>query len=344
MKIVIDNSIPFIEGVFEPYAEVVYLDGASISRDDLTEADALVARSRTKCNEELLEGTPVKIISTVNIGTDNIDMQYCNQKGIYVQNASGCNSGGVMNYVFSALYGVAARKCISLEDTTIGIVGVGHAGSKIQNAARLLGFKTLLYDPPREAEEGHSQFCDLDFLLRNSDIVTLHLPLNPSTRGMADASFFSKMKLGAMFINVSRGELVVDDALINAAPKLGSIIIDTWNNEPDINLKLMEIADIATPHIAGYSYQGKQIGTSMAVKAIARYFGIKPLFDFYPASDYEAHDAVKLELSGKKQGEIASAIQYNYPIFTDDFMLRIAPDSFAELRRNYRYRREFIIL
>ena len=343
MKIVIDQAIPFIEGVFEEYADVLYRNGASISREDLADADALIIRTRTRCTPDLLDGSPLKIISTAAIGTDHIDLDYCRKRGIHVQNAAGCNSGGVSNYVISGIYGAASRKRFNLEGTTIGIVGVGNVGSRVARWAGLLGFKVLLNDPPRAAEEGPAQFCELDYLLRNSDIVTMHVPLTPQTRGMADKAFFSKMKLGSFFVNSARGEIVNEPALISAADKFGAIIIDTWCNEPTINRDLLKVADIATPHIAGYSYQGKLNGTSMAVRAVARYLGIKELYEFFPDPAGQPRDAVKLDLRGKPQGQIASIIQYNDPIFTDDFMFRVDPGAFESLRENYRYRREFFI-
>lgn len=343
MKIVVDSAIPFMEGVFEPYAELRYLPGADIRKEDLLDADALVIRSRTRCNAHLLDGTRVKMIATATIGTDHIDLPWCNEHGIFVQNAPGCNSGGVMNYVFSALYGAAARKSIPFSGATMGIVGVGHAGSRVEQMARHLGFKVLLCDPPREEAEGPGQFCTLDYLLKNSDIVTLHLPLTEETRRMADASFFDRMKLGAFFVNTARGEVVVEDALMAAIPKLGPIIIDTWNNEPNVNQTLMSMVDIATPHIAGYSYQGKQRSTAAAVRSVARFFSLKELFEFFPATDVKELEAVKLDMTGMTQGQRAALFQYNYPIFTDDFMFRMAPDSFDSLRSNYRYRREFYI-
>lgn len=343
MKIVVDETIPFVRGVFEPFAEVAYRDGSEIGRKDLVDADALVIRTRTICNAELLEGTAVKIIATASTGMDNIDIPYCKTHSIFLKNADGCNSGGVMNYVFSALYGCAARKSIPLTGSTFGIVGVGSAGQKVEKMARFLGFKVLLCDPLRAEEEGDSQFCSLDFLLENSDIVTLHLPLNEGTKRMANADFFRKMRLGAFFINAARGELVVEDDLIEAIPKLGPVVIDTWNNEPYINRKLMDMVDIATPHIAGYSYQGKQISAMMSVRSVARFFGISELYEFYPKTDVQELEAVKLDVSGMNQGQIASLIQYNYPIFTDDFMFRTNPAGFTELRTNYQYRREFYI-
>lgn len=341
MKFVIDQDIPFIKGVFEPYATTVYKEGALICRDDLMDADAIIIRTRTRCNEALLEGTPVKMISTATIGTDHIDIPYCLSHDIFFQNAHGSNSGGVMNYVFSALYGSASRERIPLAGATMGIIGAGQAGARVENMARNLGFQVLLCDPPRAESEGSAQFVKLDDLLANSDVVTMHVPLTPQTSRMADAAFFEKMKFGAFFINTSHGDLVDEDALINAAPKLGPIIIDTWTGEPDVNISLMEKAAIATPHIAGYSYQGKQRGTASAVRAIARYFKIEPLYEFFPPAEVEELEAVKLDLAGLTQGQIASVFQYNYPIFTDDFMFRINPGNFMELRKQYRYRREF---
>lgn len=343
LKIVADKAIPFLEGVFDPYADMTYLPGDKIGPEDVKDADVLMVRTRTKCNADLLEGSKVKFIATATIGTDHIDFPYCDSKGIVVRNAPGCNAGGVMEYVFSALYGLASRKSISLQGDTIGIIGVGHVGSLIERMGRALGFKILKCDPPRAEAEGSFGFCDLEYLLQNSQIVTLHVPLDETTRGMANSEFFSLMQPGAFFINAARGEVVCDDALKAAIPKLGPVIIDTWNHEPDIDLDLMDKVAIATPHIAGYSYQGKQNGTAAAVRAVAHYFGITELYEFFPKTDLPENEAVKLDLKDLNQGEIASVLQYNYPIFTDDFMLRLNPENFDKLRSEYNYRREVYI-
>ena len=343
LKIVADKAIPFLEGVFDPYADMTYLPGDKIGPEDVKDADVLMIRTRTKCNADLLEGSKVKFIATATIGTDHIDFPYCDSKGIVVRNAPGCNAGGVMEYVFSALYGLASRKSISLQGDTIGIIGVGHVGSLIERMGRALGFKILKCDPPRAEAEGSFGFCDLEYLLQNSQIVTLHVPLDETTRGMANSEFFSLMQPGAFFINAARGEVVCDDALKAAIPKLGPVIIDTWNHEPDIDLDLMDKVAIATPHIAGYSYQGKQNGTAAAVRAVAHYFGITELYEFFPKTDLPENEAVKLNLKDLNQGEIASVLQYNYPIFTDDFMLRLNPENFDKLRSEYNYRREVYI-
>ncbi len=341
MKFVIDKAIPFVEGVFEPFAEVIYKEGPDIAREDLLDADALIIRTRTRCDAALLEGTAVKIIATATVSMDNIDLAWCKDHGIFVRNASGCNAGGVTNYVFSALYGTAARKSISLSGATLGIIGLGSAGSRVEEMGLALGFKTLRYDPWRAAKEGPSEFCDLDTVLAGADVVTLHIPVNDSTRGMADAAFFARMKPGAFFINTAQGELVVEEDLIRAIPRLGPVALDTWCHEPDINRTLLDLVDIATPHIAGYTLQGKQIGTSLAIRAVARFFGLSGLYDFFPTTEIIEYQAVHIDAHDKTQGQIASVIQYNYPIFTDDFMFRMAPDRFSEMRANYSYRREF---
>ena len=343
MKIVADRNIPFLEGVFEPYAEVVYIDGNQITHNDVVDADALIIRTRTRCNAELLDGTKVKMISTATIGTDHIDLKYCAENGIEVNNAEGCNAGGVMQYVFSALYGVAARKNIKLDGANFGIVGVGHVGRKVEAMAKYLGFNVLRCDPPRAAAEGQDGFCSLEYLLANSLIVTMHTPLDETTKGMADANFFMQMQPGSIFINASRGEVMDEAALKEVYPKLGAAIIDTWNNEPDVDEELIDMVDVATPHIAGYSYQGKQNGTASAVQSVARHFGIEELYDFYPENDIPDHEPVLLDLKGKKQGEIAAVFQYNYPIFTDDFRFRMEPDNFERMRSNYQYRKEIYI-
>ena len=343
MKIVADANIPFLEGLFEPYAEVVYKDGREIRKEDCLDADVLITRTRTRCDASLLEGTSVRMISTATIGTDHIDLPWCEENGIEIANAEGCNAGGVMDYVFSALYGVAARKKIPLEGAKLGIVGVGHVGKKVERMGRKLGFQILRCDPPRAEREGPEGFCTLDELLSEAQIVTMHVPLDESTRCMANDDFFSKIRPGAIFINAARGEVVDESALLRARPKLGALVVDTWCNEPDINQRLLAECDIATPHIAGYSYQGKQKGTAMAVQAVAHRFGIRALEDFFPETeDIDLHP-VLIDAEGKNQGEIASMLQYNYPIFIDDFMFRTDPQGFERLRAQYQYRREFYI-
>ena len=343
MKIVADMDIPFLEGVFEPYGEVIYKKGIDIVKEDVMDADALLVRTRTQCDAALLEGSKVKIVASATIGTDHIDKEYCASRGIEVANASGCNAGGVMQYVFSAVYGIAARKGIKLDDVTFGVVGVGNVGRLVADMAESLGFKVMRCDPPRAEKEGPEGFCTIEELLEQSQVVTLHVPLDETTRGMANDTFFTLMLPGTIFINAARGEVVNEAALMAALPKLGAVVIDTWNNEPNVNEELLELVDIATPHIAGYSYQGKVNGTRMAVKAVAECLGIEALKDFSPDDSEEDRQPVRLDLRGRTHGEIAAVLQYNYPIFTDDFRFRMEPHKFEKLRNEYQYRREIVL-
>lgn len=343
MKIVADVDIPFLEGVFEPYCEVIYKKGKDIVADDVVDADALLVRTRTQCDASLLEGSKVKIVASATIGTDHIDKDYCASRGIEVANASGCNAGGVMQYVFSAVYGIAARKGIKLDDVTFGVIGVGNVGRLVAYMAESLGFKVMRCDPPRAQKEGPEGFCTIEELLAQSQVVTLHVPLDETTRGMANDAFFTLMLPGTIFINAARGEVVNEEALMTAIPKLGAVVIDTWNNEPDVNEELVELVDIATPHIAGYSYQGKVNGTRMAVRAVAECLGIEALKDFSPDDSEEDRQPVRLDLRGRTHGEIAAVLQYNYPIFTDDFRFRMEPHKFEKLRNEYQYRREIVL-
>lgn len=314
--IVVDRDIPFIAGVFEPWFKVRYLAGRAIVASEVRDAVALVVRTRTRCDAQLLAGSSVKLVATATIGTDHIDMAYCAAQGIAVVSAPGCNAAAVAQYVLAALCALSLDR----PGSTLGIVGVGHVGSLVADAAARAGLRVLLNDPPREAAEGSAAFTPLPELLAASDIVTLHIPLWPENRDFADAAFFAAMKSGASFINASRGEVVDENALLAARPRLDRLVLDVWKNEPGINLALLAVADLATPHIAGYSIQGKINGTQAVVQAVGRYFGIEPLSTFRVAG---------VELP-----------QEPYDIRRDDAALRQDPSSFESLRSHYAYRND----
>ncbi|MBQ0025687.1 MAG: 4-phosphoerythronate dehydrogenase [Bacteroidales bacterium] len=316
-KIVADRAIPFLEGVLEPYFDVDYLSGDAISRDDLKDAVALLVRTRTECNSHLLSGTPVRLVATATIGTDHIDSLWCSLSGIRTVSAPGCNSGGVCQYVFAALSALDIRPLSSDgRIRTLGVIGVGHVGSKVAAKGRELGFNVLENDPPR------SLGLPLDELLSSSDIVTLHIPLE-GNRDFAGYGFFEKIRSGACFINASRGEVVVDEALLQARNTLGRIVLDVWRNEPELDRRMLDAADIATPHIAGYSIQGKANGTTAVVRAVGETFGIPELAKY----------TVPLTLPAHPQA---------YDILADDRALRTDPASFEALRNHYAYRDETV--
>lgn len=211
MKIVADDKIPFLKGALEPYAEVVYISGKQINREILKDADALLIRTRTKCSENLLEGTAVRFIGTATIGFDHIDTHYCNKNGITWTNAPGCNSTSVQQYIAAALLKLSYECHFNLKDKTLGIIGVGNVGSKVEMFARSIGMNVLLNDPPRARVEGKKNFHSLNTVLAESDIVTVHVPLyvvgEDYTYHLFNEESFRKFKKGAWFINTSRGEV-----------------------------------------------------------------------------------------------------------------------------------------
>ena len=324
MKIVCDDKIPFLKGVFEPYSEVVYLPGAAITAADVRDADAIVTRTRTRCDRALLEGSSVRVIASATIGYDHIDTAYCSEHGIEWANAPGCNSGSVAQYIASALAALAERFQLSLDGMTLGIVGVGHVGTKVARVAEALGMRVLLNDPPRAADEGPEGFVSLEDLIAGSDIITLHVPLDSSTRHLFDASRIVSLRPDQILINTSRGEVVDGDALKRAlrARRLKAAVLDVWENEPDIDPELAQLVEIATPHIAGYSLDGKAAGTTAAVRVVARALGISELSDF----------AVKLEPVSHDTAE--------YDVRRDSARLKSDISAFEQLRSEYPVRRE----
>lgn len=316
-KIVVDSAIPYLKGVLEPYFNVKYMKGSDISPEDVADAAAIVVRTRTRCGQDLLSGSTVRLVATATIGTDHIDEKWCAANGIKVASAPGCNSGGVCQYVFAAL---SALGLTAFDEKghrrTLGVVGVGHVGSKVAAEGRRRGYVVLENDPPR------GLLLALDELLERSDIVTLHIPLE-GNRDFADWKFFSQMKKGASFLNASRGEVVVDEDLLKSRTNLDKVVLDVWRNEPEIDRRMLAAADIATPHIAGYSIQGKANGTAAVVRSVGDFFGIRQLEDFsvsLPPAEPAAYDIMK-----------------------DDRALRSSPESFEQLRNNYSYRDESII-
>ncbi|NLA48498.1 MAG: 4-phosphoerythronate dehydrogenase, partial [Bacteroidales bacterium] len=252
MKIIADDKIPFLKGVLEPFAEVIYLPGHSIDNRVLQDADALLVRTRTRCNAALLKDTGIKFIATATIGYDHIDTDFCRRSGIAWTNAPGCNSSSVQQYLAAALLRISGQFKYRLKNKTLGIVGVGNVGSKVSNLARILEMNVLLNDPPRARTEGEEGFAGIEQVLMESDIVTAHVPLNPEgedcTLNLFSEDSFRMMRTGTWFINTSRGEVTDTLALKNALDtgKLMGIVLDVWGNEPDIDTELMERTFIST--------------------------------------------------------------------------------------------------
>ena len=349
MKIVCDNKIPFLKGVLEPYAEVVYLPGRETTPEVVRDADAIITRTRTKCDAALLEGSSVKVIATATIGFDHIDTAWCESHGIVWKNAPGCNSWSVKQYMGSVLATLARKHGFDLSGMTLGVVGVGNVGSKVAEIASLLGMKVLLNDPPRARREGSGGFVSLDEIVDRSDIITLHVPLTregcDATWHLFDEARISRLNDGQILMNSSRGP-VVDNAALKEALKrraLKGAVLDVWEHEPDIDRELMGLLDIATPHIAGYSADGKANGTTASVRTVAEYLGL-PLTEWSPAEMPLPAQPLEftLDAAGKTRQQVLSeAVLHTYDVLDDDRVLREHPELFEKLRGDYPVRREF---
>ena len=276
MTVIVDKAIPFMENRFPQDVEVISVAGDEISPEMVKDADALIVRTRTRCDETLLKGSKVKLVATATIGTDHIDIPWCQNNGIMVKSAPGCNAPGVAQYVLSSLFKTGCDP----ETHTLGIVGYGHVGSTVAHWASQLGIRILVCDPPRR-DEGldDMEYHHLAEVLQKSDAVTFHVPLTKEgkypTRYMIGKKELEYMKPGSILVNSSRGGVVNEKALKEELYK-GRIraIIDTWENEPAIDLELLKLVEIATPHIAGYSAQGKMRGTRLVLEAVAETFNI----------------------------------------------------------------------
>ncbi len=341
-KIVIDKNIPFIQGVLEPFASVVYCDGLEISSELVRDADALIIRTRTKCDAALLQHSSVKFIATATIGFNHIDTEFCAKKGIFWSSAAGCNAVAVGQYVASALSFLSEKNGVDWNEKTLGIVGVGHVGAEVEKIAHHLGMRVLRNDPPRADREGAALFVDLATIQHESDVITFHTPLTATgvyaTKYLADAEFFNNLARRPVIINSARDGVVNETALKQAlnSGKISDVVIDCWENEPDIDLELLRMCALGTPHIAGYSADGKANATTMSVQAVARFFG-------FPLEDFQVQLPPKSLIHIGKQSPYKVFLK-NYSIEEDSTKLKQHPEMFEVLRNHYSLRRESIIV
>jgi erythronate-4-phosphate dehydrogenase len=347
IKVVADDKIPFLRGALEEHADIVYISGGKISSEDLKDADALIIRTRTQCNEALLKGSSVKFIATATIGFDHIDTEYCERNDIFWTNAPGCNSSSVEQYVASALLSLAVTMKFELSGLCMAVIGVGNVGSKVARLAEGLGMKVLLNDPPRAFAEGLTGFESLEKIKKEADIISFHVPLNQTgyykTFGMANQEFFQGLAKKIILINSSRGEVINENDLLAAMQntRFRAVVLDVWNNEPDINKDLLLTANLVTPHIAGYSTDGKANGTLMSVQSLSRFFNLG-LNNWSPKNvPLPDSTAIIADCHGKSELEILHEVYtQTYDIVTDDKALRSDANEFEALRGSYRIRRE----
>ncbi len=355
MKIIADANIPFVRECFSSIGDVEAIGGREITRDAVADADVLLVRSITPVFADLLTGSKVRFVATATIGFDHIDLDFLRRNCIGFASAPGSNANSAAEYVIAALLEIGSRHKISLEGKSIGVIGVGNVGSRVAEKCRALGMEVLLNDPPLYRQTDDAKYLPIQELF-DCDFITFHTPLTfegiDKTFHLADEGFFNSLKTGCVFVNASRGS-VVDGMALKAAIQAGrlrAVALDVWENEPNIETELLEMVDIGTPHIAGYSLDGKIAGMIMIYKSACEFFGIEPEFDiedFLPEPDVKV-----IELnpkSGNQQDALLEAVRKVYSIDRDDMRLRQVLDEPAEkrgqffdnLRKNYPVRREF---
>ena len=340
MKVVVDEKIPYIQEAIKTIAgKVVYAPGHSFTPQLIKDADALIIRTRTKCNRELLEGSKVQFIATATIGYDHIDTQYCRDAGISWINAPGSNANSVAEYIESCLALLLKEHNLPLGQMKMGIVGVGNVGTLVSRKATTFGMTVLENDPPRAAREGNARFSTLKEIAKECDIISFHTPLNMEgeykTYHLANAAFFRSLKKKPIIINTARGEVIDTESLLTAMDEgnvSNNAIIDVWENEPNINLELLKQAYITTPHIAGYSADGKGNATRMALEGLCKHFHIDAKIDI---------KLPRLRVTAKSLfNNPDDIILLAYDPRRDTNWLKKEPGKFEEFRNNYPVRRE----
>lgn len=332
LKFLVESKVPFMRGMLERYGTVDYVHPDDITPARVRDVDAMIVRTRTRCDASLLAHSRCSFVATATIGTDHIDLPWCASRGIAVANAPGCNAPAVAQYVLGSVAALAEKP---LHSYTIGIVGVGHVGRIVERWARALGMRVLLCDPPRREAEGGSGWSTLAEVAEQADIVTFHTPLSRTGRHatlhMAGEEFFKIVKRRPIIINAARGAVVDTPALVRAldAGTVSHAVIDCWEGEPAISAQLLERAAVATPHIAGYSREGKWRASQMALDALTAHFGLEPL-QLAEEAPLPVPEAVTAE---------AVAASYN-PLHADTPALKMHPGNFEELRNDYNLRTE----
>jgi len=356
MKIICAETVLLGHEAFSNAGKTVTIPDREITRADLLDADALIVRSKTKINRKLLYGTPVKFVGTATAGTDHIDAAYLEQRGIYWTASPGCNANSVSEYLVAALLTLRARHGFDLAGKTIGVIGCGNVGGRVVKKCESLGMNVLRNDPPLAATSTDPDFHPLETVLAESDIVTLHVPLVKDgpwpTARMADYCFFEQLKPGTIFINAARGSVCDYDALLDAKAggAVSRTIIDVWNPEPAFRTDVLDTVDLASPHIAGHSYEGKLNGTVACYNELCNFFEISKKWNIDASLPEPEVPAVGIDCTGRDDEDILhEIIKSIYDIETDDTLIRkaAAPDeidrarNFDALRKHYRTRREF---
>ncbi|MBN2308885.1 MAG: 4-phosphoerythronate dehydrogenase PdxB [Candidatus Hydrogenedentes bacterium] len=353
MRIVADENIPFVREAFAALGEVTTLPGREIDAAAVRYADMLLVRSITKVNRELLDGSRVQFVATATIGEDHVDTGYLAEQGIAFSSAPGCNANSVAQYVTAALLELAARLDLDLPSLRLGIIGVGNVGKRVLAKATALGMECVLNDPPLWKETGDDRYRPIEEM-HSCDIVTLHVPLTLqgryATHHLAGERLVWNMRPKSILINTSRGPVADGNALKGAlhSGHLRACVLDVWEDEPRVDEELLRGVFIGTPHIAGYSFDGKVNGTRQIYGAACRHLGVEPDWDSAPLLPTPECPEVRVP-GGGGMGAVRDAVRAVYDIWRDDAAMRTVLDApeeerpavFDRLRKEYPRRREF---
>lgn len=357
MKIVADENIPLVRECFEALGDVVTLPGRSITAEDLVDADALVVRSVTKVTESLVRNSALRFVGTCTAGVDHIDQQSLKQLGIHVASASGCNARSVVEYVLCALDILAERDGYCMTDRTVGIVGKGQVGGRLYRSLEQSGVTVMANDPLCD-RHGNAKFVELDELIARCDVIALHTPLTQTgpypTHHLIGAEQLQAMKHGTVLINAGRGPVVDNQALLKVLKARNdlSVVLDVWEHEPDVEPELLELVDIGTPHISGYSLDGKVKGTERVYQALCQYLGLPINVSLSELTLAPPLERLTFTYSVDVNQASSVAMRATYDIRRDDALMRrlinMEPEArklaFDYMRKNYSERREFSTL
>ncbi|KAA0948125.1 4-phosphoerythronate dehydrogenase PdxB [Pseudomonas sp. ANT_H14] len=353
MLIVADENIPLLDAFFEAFGEIRRVPGRSIDCATLEQADVLLVRSVTNVNRALLQGTPVRFVGTCTIGTDHLDLDYFQRAGIQWSSAPGCNARGVVDYVLGSLLTLAEIEGVDLAQRTYGVVGAGEVGGRLVKVLKGLGWNVLVCDPPRQvAEDG--DFVSLEQIVEQCDVISLHTPLNKSGNGstwhLFDRQRLNQLKTGTWLINASRGPVVDNSALKDVLLEREDLqaVLDVWEGEPQVDAELADLCVLATPHIAGYSLDGKQRGTAQIYHALCKHLGQAPSIQLSDLLPEPWLAEVSLNASTDPTRALAMLCRSVYDPRRDDADLRRSlvgtleeqRKAFDLLRKHYPERRE----
>jgi erythronate-4-phosphate dehydrogenase len=354
MKIIADENIPFATEAFQQLGSITTLPGREMRQQDLLDCECLLVRSVTRVDQQLLENTTVKFVASATIGTDHIDLDYLQQQGIGFANAPGCNAESASEYVINVLFYLAQQKSFDPFELTAGIIGCGNVGSRVKQKLDALGIHCLINDPPKQdAGDDRENYVSLQTILHECDFITLHVPLTETgeyaTRHLLDQQQLDELMPGCILFNAARGPVIDNQALSDLLQRRKdlTIFLDTWEGEPSIDMKLLSQVDFGSPHIAGYSYEGKLRGTQMILDASCDYFGEEA--EWKMLEHLPEKQVIQLLDQGDAVDLLESLFQQHYPVQQDyqNLLSISALDStqqaraFDLLRKNYPLRYEY---